>query len=390
MLYSLKNFSITFLLSVVLFAVIAYFVTNFITNTMTPVLDPDDGLSEILGNGTSDSTDTPETDEWGDPINQETSYDPTDPSLPTYIDVSEIKSESFNVLLVGTDYRPDFYTDYLPSKFDSNDYGYGVMSQKFRTVKADTIILVRVDKERRQFTFTSFPSNMRLFVGTNYTTLGDLYTDYGIDYLTSKVTAITGITVDYYAVLNISDMSSVMSEIGSVTMEFPYNIYLYNGQYITNGEGISGATLALKSGTTEINSSNVNALLQFNQYPNGIAERMRVFVEFSQKLLAEITKPENIGKINQIYSALEPSLTTNMTLTDIMNHLDLITYYDKFEHVDITYPGSYFKMEEEVYFNPDINEGLKTFLDYRRVTEPEKVPESESTQTTDTNSETAQ
>ena len=93
MLSALKNFGVTFLISALLFGVIAYFATLFVSNTVNSILDDESNeLNDIISSEGS--------------LPEETDAPADTPSEPEK-DLPE--GESFDFLLVTTDYRPDLY-----------------------------------------------------------------------------------------------------------------------------------------------------------------------------------------------------------------------------------------------------------------------------------------
>ena len=96
-LVSLRNFFITFLIALLIFGVCAYFITGFVSDSV---------INLINGGNVAETTEPVEEDNHG---GDEEAIKP--------IDGEEIKGESFNILLVGTDYRPSLNKDYHPDIF---------------------------------------------------------------------------------------------------------------------------------------------------------------------------------------------------------------------------------------------------------------------------------
>ena len=160
---SLRSFIITFLIALLIFGLCAFFITGFVTDSITDLLSGED-ITET----TSDSSDTSDVDS---------------PNRP---DEPEDESESFNVLLIGTDYRPSILNNYHPDI--ETQYPYFEDSAKligyngslpvypYRTVSADAVVLVCVNKEKKRFTYMQIPTDMQLTVGGVTTTVSELST----------------------------------------------------------------------------------------------------------------------------------------------------------------------------------------------------------------------
>ncbi len=241
MLSAFKNFGVTFLISAFLFGIIAYFATGFVASTVGSILeDEHDQLSEIIENPEEDPDNATDPD---------ADLHPGDDNTP--------EGESFNFLIVTTDYRPDLYNDYAPtvelmnqtdwSKMDYEDTT-GCLSTDYRDVHATSIVLVRIDKETRQFVYTYFTPQIRVFTSTGHHTLGDLYTLYGMNGLVEHIGAMTGLQMKYTLLLNGYNIAELADLLGSVTVNTTKNIYTdgkyYTMQYETTEEkvGPNGGT----------------------------------------------------------------------------------------------------------------------------------------------------
>jgi hypothetical protein len=190
MLSAIKNFGVTFLISLAIFGVIAYFATGFVTGTVTDILENEhDKLSEIIHNN--------------DPVADETEDVTDDPDV---IPEKEILGESFNFLIVTTDYRPDVYENYLPAtsdiklgrpnRNDSTDY-LGYLSSDYRETNVTSIIAVRIDKEREQVIYSYVTPKIRVFTSAGYKTLSEVYGIYGVDKLAEHINGLTGLKFNY-------------------------------------------------------------------------------------------------------------------------------------------------------------------------------------------------
>ena len=143
MLSALKNFGVTFLISAALFGIIAYFATGFVTSTVSSILDEEDEeLDQIIQNN---------------PAGEDTAG--TDPGTPgTEEEIPE--GESFNFVVITTDYRPDLNNDYQPALETMKEHNWyntppedtmGSLSSDYRKAEVSSIVLSRVDKERCEF-----------------------------------------------------------------------------------------------------------------------------------------------------------------------------------------------------------------------------------------------
>ncbi len=273
MLSAFKNFFVTLLIALVIFGCGAYFASSFVTNTMNSLLSSEkEQLGSIIDK--EDPSDVNQGD---------------DPSAPVNPD-ELIEGESFSLLLVITDYRPDLYGDYMPASMPSDDSdekdegedpfdSLGYLSAEYRTQSASSIVLICADKEKKQYTYTYFSPEGRLYTPVGYHTLRDAYSYYGADALTEHIHALTGIMPDYQVTINGYNLDEIVAFLGSVNVTLSRDIYFDGKVYTTqpetvregvdeNGEKtaeVSTNTFALGAGPVEVDADTVYILSSLSE-----------------------------------------------------------------------------------------------------------------------------
>ena len=225
MLSALKNFGVTFLISALLFGIIAYFATGLVTNTVGQMLDDEDAsLDNIIKN--EDATPPDETTD-------NSALSPTNEKIPS--------GDSFNFLIAVNDYRPDIYTDYTPdvSYMYNTDWNsvspadtVGCLSTSYRKIGLSTVVLVRIDKEKREFVYTYFSPETRVYTSSGYHTFYEVYELYGIDRIAEYVYAMTGLDIKYSFLINAYDLDELYGLLGGVMTDLGSDIYT-DGTYNT-------------------------------------------------------------------------------------------------------------------------------------------------------------
>ena len=153
---SIRNFFLTFLISLAIFGVIAFVILNQI------------GISSIA--------------EGGSVVTGYDDYIEKDDGNNALL---ELDGNSFNMLFVGVDYAPKlFYDSYNPDTvknllpFSSDTVaGESVNDGEYRRISADTILLVCVSKERKEFAFTAFSPNTLIKDNGDTKCIGDIFED---------------------------------------------------------------------------------------------------------------------------------------------------------------------------------------------------------------------
>lgn len=320
-LVSLRNFFITFLIALLIFGVCAYFITGFVSDSI---------INLINGGNVAETTEPIEEDNHGG-----------DEDVIKPIDSEEIKGESFNILLVGTDYRPSLNKDYHPDiasqypKFASSEkligYKGNLPEYPYRTVSADAIVLVCVNKTTRTVACINLPSYMRVEYSGGETELGDLYFEKGFDIFKDKVSAITGAEIDYFALASIEALVSVVDKIGPVTYNVPCDM-----EYTDDSNGLA---ISLKSGSQPIDGAKAAALLAYDSYAVSSGNsRAKTTLSFLITLAKKMTNPSNLAQANTIFSNISKYVYTNVKSADLSANTELIFSLAGFDFVTMQYP----------------------------------------------------
>ena len=397
MLSAFKNFFITLLIAAAMFGVIAYFATQFVTATVSDILDDEEAALESIM-----TQDKPETDAGGEtvPANSET--------------VQEILGKSFSFVVVCSGYRPELFSDYQPSvetlrsrigSFQTAFDSCGILSADYREKQATSVLLVRVDKDRRQVTYTYISPETRVFTSTGYHTLGEVYNYYGYQRIGEYVTSLTGIAVDYTFLLDGYNFDEFLALLGTVWVNNPKDSYAEGKIHTTRSETTRVRVNADGSETVDHYSNSLvlsAGSLEFNQYASNIMNTMKersspdietkgnyvvsVARSYMEKLAnmdeAEFRSVmEGLLILSEAESATKtwhsdgsvrtepetPVMESNFTVDDIDRVYDLLHASAGFTSEVIPYPGNYVTATEtvEAYFNPNIKTAIKNFLPYR-------------------------
>ena len=349
MLSALRNFALTFLISALIFGVLAYVVVGFVVDTMTnsvPVIDnnPQNAVSGDSSQG--DVQANPNN------TNPDQSGNTSDTDLPPITD--EINGESFNILLIGTDYQPELFDDY---DYEERWEGPGFPDKRNRKWGADMIVILRIDKENKQFVFCSIPRNTRVFVDGNYMQLGDVISEKNLEYFSGKVSGLTGLKMDYYAMLTVGSIAAAVDAVGTVTYYVP--------EAMVYSDPAQDLEINLKKGTTNITGERAEQLLRYVGYKNGNIGRMNTTIELAKAILAKFTNVTYLSKAGDIYDAVKEHVETNFTAEALLENIDLIFSYSKFEAVTITYPGVNKVFDGVNYFEPQTSGALSIFSPYK-------------------------
>lgn len=316
-----RNFIISFIIATLIFSGVAVFGVSLIDRY---VLNPQ---PDSTAPGTEDSSNSPET------------------AVSTEL-ISGIGSgTTFSFVLIGSDYQPDVYDDY--------DVIYDGTLNVSRKKYADTVIFGMFNKELNEFVICPINPQSIVTVDGVKMTLAESYEYKDEKFISDKVSVMIGITVDYYASVDIKSLIEIIDYIGGIEYEVTENL-----TYINEYENIS---VTLNKGKQKLNGQQSLALLRYNGYGNDVS-RMNISADFCLSAIRQMTSDYlNKYKYSTMFEYFSPRVKTNCTLMAIEKNIELIFKFSSMSVSYITYPGSF----TEEGFIPDNDKGVEIFSKYR-------------------------
>jgi len=330
-----RNFVVTFLVSLLIFAGVAYAIVVGVSD----FLSPDNSLTDETVEGV-------ETDEYGETV--DSNY------IEVNTPVSSEADDSFTMLLVGTDYQPEVFTDYDVSAMNENKTGFPVRGRK---VQADSIMILKADRRSNNFVFISVPSDMAVMVEGTKVMLRYIYDDYGIEYLKNILHAMTGMEIDYHAVVSVSNLATIIDNTGGIAYNVPTEM-----RYTDDSQNL---VINIPKGNAMLDGKTAVNMLRYCGYNDGDVSRRALASGFLRALIKKLATPENFTSALTLFSNLAQYVDTDFTMTDLTKHLEIIFAYPEMGSIELTYPGV-FKMNEGVkYYDPDLETAISMFMKYR-------------------------
>jgi LCP family protein required for cell wall assembly len=329
-LSAVRNFVITLLISLLIFGFVAFGILQFADSAFRPSGNKGDGGGN---NGEQSTT--------------------TEPDLPPPPDgFDAIKGQSMTVLFLGTDYLPDVYFDYeyadkRPDGFDG----------EIREIETDTIILARINKETGEAIYCPIPAITQITVNGHVTTLEKLYYRKGIDALREQVTALTGLPIDYHAIVTLDGLSHIIDDLGGVEFHVPENM-----NYVDLEQNIE---IDIMSGTQLLDGKNATDMLRYWSYSDEDVSRRRVGCNFLKALVKKVMTDIPMSDAGAAYLKYSEYINTDLTLNAVIENADLIFAYPKLSIKDYTYPGTTSGKGLDAMFTPNTSKAIEFFNAYK-------------------------
>ncbi|GAB0174438.1 MAG: hypothetical protein HHAS10_03170 [Candidatus Altimarinota bacterium] len=186
----------------------------------------------------------------------------------------------------------------------------------------DSIILASLDSERKQVTLLSIPRDLyvsypeKLGAG-RINSLYDLgkRKNVGIQYLASKVSEITGQTIDHYFVIDFSGFKKVIDLLGGIAIdvpedltdrEYPDDNWGYEVFTVKKGPQIFNGETALKYARSRHSTSDFDR-----------SERQQLIIKSIKEKASDLGIIKDVDKFGEIYNALISNIDTDLSLAKL-------------------------------------------------------------------------
>lgn len=200
------------------------------------------------------------------------------------------------------------------------------ISEDIETELTDTIILAAYNPYTQQAYMLSIPRDT--YIGKNssvgkYDKINAIYSKYGIEKTTEYVEELTGLEIDYYAIVRTSALTNIVDIIGGVEFDVPIDM-----KY---DDATQNLHIDLKKGVQIIDGKKAEQLLRFRhnnngttysyEYGNNDYGRMRTQREFIKETIEQTIQFKNILKVKQIINSIFNNIETNIGIDKILAYV---------------------------------------------------------------------
>lgn len=204
--------------------------------------------------------------------------------LATLVD-SNVTKDPFYMLLLGTDGRPGE-----------------------ETYRSDTIVLTRIDPQRKQVTLISIPRDTRVTLSDGSTQkINAAHAIGGPDDVVKAVNELCGVEISHYAEVSFNGMKQLVDAIGGVEVDVPDRI----------DDPKAGKNVVIEPGKQVLNGKEALAFCRSRAFADGDYTRMRhqrIFIAALAKTILEKTDATNILPTIE---SLSDMVVTDMSMQDI-------------------------------------------------------------------------
>ena len=288
----------------------------------------------------------------------------------------KIEGESFNLLLIMTDFMPTSFNNYSAEQVKNVfgiEYANGLPSNKmlgYRKIYAEDMALLRFDAERGELTFTHVPGNTYVSIKGVKTCLEDVAYEYGTEMLVEKVHALLGVEIDFYAVFTPETAANALSLVGDV-------IYTVEKDMVQKDDE-RGLDIHIIGGSQSFDGNKAVDLMRFDNYVGFSGTRGSVLCGYLKRFVNKLAADFTYDQIRDIIiaSLSQKYVATNIDLNALGEDngaVKLIQSSDKLTATELSVVGHDQQVNGVRYFTIDESETLKRFAEYRKINTPQNI-----------------
>jgi LCP family protein required for cell wall assembly len=180
-------------------------------------------------------------------------------------------------------------------------------------LRTDTIMFASFDSDRHLLNIMSIPRDTRLLIGKSHQKINAAFAlgdkDKRQDTTIKYVKELTGMPVNYYAVVHPKGFRDVIDTLGGVYLDVPSRMYYKDPE--------QDLYIDLKPGYQKLDGDKAEQYTRFRSYPTGDLGRVEAQQRFIKALFEQKLKPEYILKSGELFSKLSQAIKTNFKMSDI-------------------------------------------------------------------------
>lgn len=218
--------------------------------------------------------------------------------------------------------------------------------------RSDTLILARIDPPQQRITLLSIPRDTRVSIpGHGTQKINAAHSFGGPALVIETVRNITGLSISHYMEVDFQGFKDVVDALGGVTVDVPEDIYDMKA-----ANHVKSAA-RLDAGLQVLDGAHALTFVRSRAFPLGDLQRIQNQQIFLKALLKEALKAENVFRLPSVVTAMSESVTTDMSVGDLLRITNQMKGMDEDALETVTMPGepkmigsgSYVIMDEEAF-----------------------------------------
>lgn len=225
----------------------------------------------------------------------------------------------------------------------------GLDNDKTRT---DVIMVVSFIPSANKVAALSIPRDMMVKIGGKTAKINEVYFKGREEAVFSVVKEITGLKMDYYAVIDYEGFRKLVDLLGGVEIEVPFDM--------NYDDPLQNLHIHIKKGRQTLDGRKAEQFIRYRVsngnkygYSDGDIGRIKVQHAFISALVKQKMNVQNVAKVPDIYLILKRYVKTNIGLQDIYRYYPVLSELSDKNIEMHTLPGESHYIDGVSYFFPD-------------------------------------
>lgn len=202
----------------------------------------------------------------------------------------------------------------------------------------DTILVATINTNKNTISIMSVPRDTKVQIKNKTMKINAVYSyaqNSGMndeEVLIDTVSEVTGIGINYYAIINTEAFRDIVDKLGGVRYNVPRD-YDYDDPY-------QDLHIHLKKGDQVLNGENAEGLVRYRyDYARADLERVEVQQDFIKEMIKQKLRLEYIPKIPSVYKTISKNVISNLKVDDVIDFGKKVVGIDEGAIQTFTLPG---------------------------------------------------
>lgn len=214
--------------------------------------------------------------------------------------------------------------------------------------RADVIELLNFNTESKTLNVLSIARDTRVRVNGEYYKINAVYSK-GMRLMKKKITEITGLGIDYYAVMNLKGFRETIDLLGGVEFEVPFRM-----KYDDPTQDLH---INLRKGKQILNGDKAEQLIRYRKgnmkgqgYTEGDIGRIEIQQAFLNELIRQKVNLKYILKIDELFGIVKEYVKTDIGINEVARYTGSIAGLQKNSIGFFTLPGESIRKDGVWYY----------------------------------------
>lgn len=173
------------------------------------------------------------------------------------------------------------------------------------------VAVFRLDELNNRMAITIIPLEL-LAASDSTTSISDVFVAQGKAGLSTTITQITHISINYTSVIKASDLQSIIKKTSSINFNVPYDISCTNSD---------GSITTVNKGNQSLTGDQIRAIISSTSYTDGNMARYKIQGDLLKEFCKEKLSGYNLDNASSIFKDVFPLMQTSFQFNDFIGKI---------------------------------------------------------------------